>query len=584
MKTIKNILGIILALAAMTAFYACDDEPEYTPAEVPAGAQAYFPSTVASKIELKEAENSFSLPLKRVKTSDAASITISATAPAAFTVPSSVSFASGADETALVISYDPEQLEYDDFQKITVTLSDQSTTSPYGITEYSFTAGVPAPWQTLGRGSYYDGFNEVEAVFTTGTSGVEIQQHMLEPTRYRFTSIYKNEDVPYLEFKVLPAGSVHKGVTTTINGLIVYDDMKMAYNSNYGEHEYGMHPSRFTSMATEAAWSFNRVTKFSAEGKPEVVEFAPYFYLFGAGGGWNYTKEPILKLVFPGVVLSDYSIGVAYTGTYTGPDGSVEGVVAQITAVGEDVTSVRFAVAPGTNIALTVEEIKNGNINFIEAPAEKGYKVLIPFNEEPEEGLYTIAAVSYDGKKWEEFTSTTFKYTPPFAEAWTAHSVGDFEYTLVFGSKAKPAVDKGLTLYQSDYNPNRWKIGSWGAGVDFTFTYDPKTGKVLVDEQETGAVDPDYGMVFVNDIVSFTGGTEYGESSYKDGVFTFGLVYYDADGVWANGAETFTVTGKPEVKKDLRATSSFEKMYSIYPTTKLPKKALMQVRNDLIWE
>lgn len=121
-------------------------------------------------------------------------------------------------------------------------------------------------------------------------------------------------------------------------------------------------------------------------------------------------------------------------------------------------------------------------------------------------------------------------------QTYTARYLGDYTYSLYWTGD-----DSGLTLYQSDIYPERWKIAHWGSDVDFFFTWNQETNEILVDEQFC-ANHSTYGPVTIDDLVHYTGGTKYGQSYYEDGVFHFAVVYYVSAGSFGNGEETFVVT------------------------------------------
>jgi hypothetical protein len=572
MKSIKKIAGILLALVAMTICYSCNEEVEYTSAEKLNSEQVYFPSSNKASIDLSSLEQSFQIPIVRIKTDGAATVPLTATGgDGLYTIPASVTFAQGEAASVITIGYDPDALEFDSYSEIKLSIG-EGYTSPYGLAEYTVRVGIPVPWESLGMATFIDIW-----MFEDPYS-VEIQQHTLEPTRYRLVDPYtqglikegyvptynRGNQSPYFEFQILPAGSVYKDVTTTIEGLVVYNDVNTGYyHPTYGDEVLCMHPSRFTSYSTEDTWAHNVVTQFSDEGKPEVVQMAPYFYIMAANGGWNNTQvDGVVTIVFPGAVLTDYSLEVAYSGKYTDAQDKVVGVLAQILEVGGDVESVRLAVVEGTDVDATVEEIKSGNIDFVEVAATPA-TVQLPFATDPVAGKYTIVAVAYGGGEAQTVASAEFKYTPPSSETWTARSTGDYLYSFFF-----TGVDEGLTLYQSDSDPNRWKIEHWGYDVDFVFTYNQTTGEIMVEDQEIGYLHPSYGMVMVDDLVDYTGSTNYGQSYYEDGVFYFAVIYYVKDGYFDEfGYETFTLTDGSLAPAKAKAPSSLHRENKKVQTT-----------------
>lgn len=121
-------------------------------------------------------------------------------------------------------------------------------------------------------------------------------------------------------------------------------------------------------------------------------------------------------------------------------------------------------------------------------------------------------------------------------ETWTVRHTGDYEYAQFWSGD-----DPGLSLLQSDIYPDRWKIEQWGYGVDFRFTWNQTTNKILVDDQPTGYTHSSYGPVSIDDFVDYSGDASVGESYYEDGVFYFNVIYYVSAGYFGYGYETFTL-------------------------------------------
>ncbi|MCD8313145.1 MAG: hypothetical protein LUC24_03205 [Bacteroidales bacterium] len=128
------------------------------------------------------------------------------------------------------------------------------------------------------------------------------------------------------------------------------------------------------------------------------------------------------------------------------------------------------------------------------------------------------------------------------ANAWTKISTGDY----TFGGYYISGEQTGLELYQSDVNPNRYKIAEWGqtgAGEGFYFTWDQETGEVVVEDQFTGIVNPTYGNVYVDEVYHWNGGGNDELSYYSNGIFYFSVIYYVDAGYFGYGYETFALAG-----------------------------------------
>ena len=155
MKAIKKLL-YFLAVAGTTMFASsCTEEMDYTPAPRPAGQQVYFATDMSETVNLEENSSSVTIPVYRVVADEAASFSIFATEESSlFSIPSTVDFAAGENSTNLVITYDYAKLTQDQMYPCTLTIGDTENTSPYGMSSYEFSFVAPAPWTSLGMGTY----------------------------------------------------------------------------------------------------------------------------------------------------------------------------------------------------------------------------------------------------------------------------------------------------------------------------------------------------------------------------------------------------------------------------------------------
>lgn len=432
MKSFNKILSSLFILCLLLGFSACTEEAKYDPAAAPGNAQVYFPSTMPSTVALSQdlSVTSFDVNLNRVDKSNALTVNLAVQneSPDIFNVPSTASFAAGDETTKITITYDPSKLDYDVYKSISISVSDESLTTPYGNSVYSFTAGIPAPWKSLGKATFMDTW-----MFSNPYS-IELQQHMLDPTRFRLVDPYtpglnaegyipnfnKGDQSPYLEFQVLPKGSVYKNVTTTVDGLVVYGDINTGYyntSNSYNQDVWLYHPSRFTSMPTENFWLHNIVIQYSDDGQPAVVQLAPYYYMVGIGG-WNYTQnDGVVTIVFPGVVLADYSAGIEYTGRYTDANDN-SFAVANVT-LGADVEYAKVAVVPGNLTQEALDGIIDGSIESTQITA--GGTVQRPCSSA---GKYTYVVVTYAGDEEKDYASTSFNFST--GDAAVTYPVEDF--------------------------------------------------------------------------------------------------------------------------------------------------------------
>lgn len=548
MKDIKKILGALAATVVAFTLTSCgNDNPEYTPASAETTAQVYFSSDASSTIELSLSETSFEIPIYRAVTSGSVTVPLTVTASEdLYDIPSSVTFADGESETSLVITYDPDELEYDNYTDITIEI-DEDYATLYGLSSYSFSVGVPAPWESLGNCTYTDDFITTFYGVDNLEYEVEIQENSQTPGYFRLVNPYgeaygynetyddgtadwdtsqdwyfeihaEDPDGVYIE---LQETGMDWGYGNIIMGSLAAYYMASGYTLDEMK-EYG-----YTGTYADGVITFPTSTLLIC-----MPDYSSSYYYANTNGAF--------KVVMPGVVTADYSVEVAYSGQYTNDDDEPAGVIANITSLGADVEYVRLTVVEGTSVSDTdIEALTAGTVAYTEVSAAG--TCMVEWNDTPVDGRYTILAVSYADDEAQESATATFKYAATTsAETWTAIYTGDYEYVYFW-----VGIDEGLTLYQSDEDSSRFKIENWGYGVDFIFTYDSSTGTVLVEDQETGYEHSSYGMVYVMDLVEYTGSTGYGESYYDSstGTFYFNVIYYVSAGYFGYGYESFTLTG-----------------------------------------
>ena len=456
MKTIYKHFYLTLCAALAFAMGACTEEVDYVPATSPEGAQVYFPTTLASKIDLDVNGTSFNVQIGRSAT-EAATVGLAVTDESGlFTVPSSVSFAAGEKMANLTITYDPATLEFDDYKQITIAIADESNKTIYGESSYTFKAGIPSPWTSLGMCTFSDYF------MFENSYQVELQQNDLDKNLYRLVRPYREglsaegyggvtgDEQEYPEFRVLQPGDVWKEVNVTMSDLVAFTDISTEWNNtSYDATIYLLHPSRFTSYADESYWTYSKVVSYQENGLPAVIELAPYYYMFGVGG-WNYTTSPMVTIVFPGVVIKDYSVDVTYLGRMVGADES-NSVVANIT-LGEDVTSVKYAMAADASPSDLAQAIIDGSVESAEVTASGEVKIPVT-----EDGDYTIVVVSYDGEEAQEMAYTSFEITLGASE-WESLGMAQYTEDIVGPAYGGEVLTYDVEVLASNKTPGLYRL------------------------------------------------------------------------------------------------------------------------------
>ena len=544
MNKIKNILSAMLLLALPLAFTACGDDVEYSPADKPVNAQVYFPTTNGATVDLSKDKTSFDVTLMRAKTDEAITVPITATGDGSFfTIPTSVSFAQGVDKAVLSISYNPESLEYDAYSEIKLTIGDESATTPYGMAQYVFKAGIPAPWTSLGKATFSDAF-----LFANKYS-VELQRNDLNPSLYRLVDPYSEgltkegftsngDQSPYVEFTLLKPGDKIGDVTITMEDLVYFPyyctgffNTSNDYNTNVDAH----HPSDFSSLNSEAAWTFNRVLQYQADGTPAGVQLAPYYYMNGHGG-WNNTQaDGIITIIFPGASLKDYTINVEYKGRFTNVGGD-NYAVADI-QLGADVENAKVVMVEGNDIQAAINGILDGSLEGIEISQSGSVNIPSTAN-----GLCSIVAVGYGEGESQEVAYTSFEFsagTDRWMRLGTALYTEDLMTTLykvdnptyeveIQENSENPGVYRLVNPYGEAYPYN--EPGDWDDSQNHYLVINAQDPEgVFIDQQKMGLNWGDGALIISSLAANYLGqGATLEEvkakgvcGSLTDGVITF---------------------------------------------------------------
>lgn len=198
MKIFKKIASALMVLPMVAALTACGNEDDYQAPEALTGAQVFFSSELPGSVELKSGETAFDITLNRVNTAGELTVQLSVEQDETntFNVPESVTFADGEDVALLTVTYDLATIEYDKKYALSLAVSDESLTTPYGNDTYNFIAVLPASWESLGIGLYTDDI--VGPLF--GASPISYEVEVLakpsQPGLYRIVYPY-GEVFPY---------------------------------------------------------------------------------------------------------------------------------------------------------------------------------------------------------------------------------------------------------------------------------------------------------------------------------------------------------------------------------------------------
>ncbi|MBP3473950.1 MAG: hypothetical protein J6J91_03710 [Alistipes sp.] len=389
----------IFAVAALlcTTLVACEEKfDDYTPAEPVEGVQAYFSNESATDVTVTKADSQVEVTLMRGDALTAASVPISATIDAEyasiFNVPATANFETGKTSTSVVITFDGAQLTDGAKYQITLKVGDDVST-PYGKNQTTLNISVPEPYVLLGKGLYREdlmtGIFDVDNI----EYEVEVYENLNTPgylyVKNVYTSLYGYND---------PGDYVTEDKYLVINvedpNDVFLPQQELGLDWGYGA----------VKVATVAAGTLeNNIITFPAKA----------FYLAMAdynGGAWSFYGNPngLFRLCLPGAVLTDFSLGLSYSGIRAGADNSTRPVVDAV--FGADVAEIQYAVVPG-NVQYDGEAVAAAIAGMADESIVSATVAAVDQNEEDEvlsvelvaaeaveAGIYTMVAVPFDAE------------------------------------------------------------------------------------------------------------------------------------------------------------------------------------------
>lgn len=541
----KNIYSLFLAVIALAGFTACSDsDNDYKWADVPGNAQVYFSNDLPSKQNISNKTNSFTIPVNRVKTADAITVGVSITSDDNFfTAPSSVSFNAGESTANLTISYDAEALAYDDYKSVTLSISDESYTTPYGASTYTFKAGAASPYKSIGKGTL-----EEDYLWGFSTT-VEIFQNEENPNIYRVENGYgplvasEEGDDPseYIEITLLQPGETLYEVPITMEGLVYFSPTSTGNYYDDGTYTgtiWLYHPAHFAKLATEDNFYYSRVLGYKEDGTPGQIQLAPRYHIVPAGVGYSsYNKDDVCIITFPGYAPKDYSAAFACTGVFTNLSGEVfaEGVL----ELGADAQDVRaLVVSADADAEAVADAIAAGDVEAIPVAAGNIY---VPIPEGETGKLQVVVVVFDENGEIKGVYSSPFEYYGGGASPWQSLGIGLYTEDFVGSVFGAPAVQYEVEIEENTEHPGLYRMlspydgkypyneeGDWDASTAYNVEINAEDPEGVYIPQQPIGVDWGYGPMsivswgaYYLSSYSFEELKEYGYfGTLKDGVIT----------------------------------------------------------------
>lgn len=439
----KQIFKYILAFAALSlAVASCVKEAPHPVGEPDeAGCYGvYFPAQLKSAVFDPTDPTTTTISVSRKNSKGAITVPLTIKDPNKVFQVSSLNFADGAAEAKVTLDFPTAEVgkQY----TISFIVEDPKYASKYATEPTAFDLTiVREKWNHLGKATYSDNTIWTDPI----EEQVNIYQNDANKNQYRLEmkweqedgtdyGVYSDESDKWLNFWVLQKGQTfsQQGISTihgstsyaTVESYkassadLVYFDPFDTGVDNGGETIYVNHPSILKSRNTESSWTYNKVLQYQDDGKtPAGVQLAPVMLMMGSGSGWDKAAaDEQITIVFPGAVLTDYSISVE-TGL------SSNGELPVVLTLGTDVDTVKYAVFEGVlNSAQKAKyavNIADGSQESSVAPGE-AFTISLA-----ETGVYTLVAVAFDAEGVAQDSATSeFSYVAKGDEVPVVLSLG----------------------------------------------------------------------------------------------------------------------------------------------------------------
>lgn len=596
MKLKKIYFGLIAAVAGF-AFASCSSDDNYSWASQESGAQVYFSSELPSTITVSKSESSFNITVNRVDSSAQLSVPLNVTKNTStiYTIPSAVEFAAGSKTANLTITYNPDDVEYGVYDTITVQLG--SNTTVYGISDYTFNVGA-TEWVSYGTAQYREDcmttFFDVDNIVYE----VPIERNIVTDGVYRlvypYGSLYGYNDVGDYD--------TSKDYYMTIHAedpdMVWIEGGETGMNWSYGMisiisyvQYYLQNGNSLDDIKVNAPQYFGKLEN-GVVTMPEqsmLIGMADY----NDGGMYYANSNGLFAIAFPNYVIADYSLAWSRTGTYVGIGGD-EYITGTFT-MGEDITSVKCALtADAAAVDSIAAGIEDGSVDGIEYNGSG--EVQLPVDGS---GTYYLVYVGYNSNDEAVATmaeSIKFVSTKEDAETWTAKYTGVYTYTTDdFSENQSGGIYSGShesVLYQSDSDPNRYKIAPWAEenSEGLIFTMDD-SGYLTVSYCTTGYEHPTYGTIYASDLVTLQLANAPSVYDSSTGTYYFELSYHivqdgEYAGYFAVCEDQFTITGTAGAKavapiKHATADINGKKLFPMERNPKMMKDKALIKKADL---
>ena len=451
MKRFFRIFAV--AALACATFVACENKfDDYDPAQQVEGAQAYFSNQNATSYTISKIDVApITVTLMRGQSEAAISVPITLTQgeEGAFTAPAKVDFKAGSNKATLDITYDPEKLADGSSYKVTLTIGDQSVTTPYGNNEITLTVKVPEPYVLLGKALYRDDI--VASAYNLGgfpEYEVEVYKNLNNPDCIYLKNLYTHK-FPVSGVDIAPGfeGDTYFAVNIKDPNEVFLPVQYLGIDAGYGNMKVGTNKPGIL--------------------KDNIITFPVEAFVFAQDdykdGAWYMyaNANGMFRLALPGAVLTDFSLELTYAGMKVAADNTAKPLVDVV--FGADVAQISYAVVPGNiqynseAMAEVLAAVEEGTIELSTVDAvdqiddeEELLQMQLVGAEALEEGIYTIVAIPVDANAEAQLGDVT-------AMAFYMNSVKSEVPAIKFAAALLPFT----TVFGTDYGIMDYEAMAW---------------------------------------------------------------------------------------------------------------------------
>ncbi len=410
----------VLAIALAAGFASCSDDDD--PVLGPQSPGVYFPTDDALEVTLDRKANTFEVAVSRLGETPEATYSLVGEADSeVFTLPTSVKFAEGETTTTVSIAYNQDAMGLDKPYDVFLGFAEGTVISDYGYPELEMAVTLPAPWKTIGTGTYNDllvlpCYVDLEE---PATWECELQQHEIDPTRFRWVHPYgenfakycasaglgtlepneydsKNEH--YIEFYIVKNKVI---IRYQFTGTEIGNDGPL-YICNRGGRYSGNTPleiaenapdecgdAEFETIEDEDGKEFETIRTIFQGPNLLLLAFEPdpdgYYSLTNDPGGYNWWRE--------GVEIKDYDIDINYKGVLNTPD--EESLVLADITLGADIVKAKAGLVKTAEPEEAIAAVIAGEVEVQELEEEKNPGLTFAYDGS---GDYTLAVVALNEK------------------------------------------------------------------------------------------------------------------------------------------------------------------------------------------